>query len=405
MTSDTSWRNLELRVAKYFERSGYAARTNHKERGRSGLVHEIDVLVEMTDAAGRHRVAVECKAWRSPIEKEVIYKLEKVMQDVGLSKGIVISAGGLRSGARVAAEQAHIDVWGRDEIRHFLGDEALAGLPLAAPDEAPGIEASVTLEMAEREIRKARKGFAGIGGEDVASISLIWAPAVEFQLAATRVQPGLIRAREEVIRRWNLFEELTGRLLGQRDEPRSFVTVSLGGAVLRAQKTPPQIVADMKRTLGKHRTAKTETAQKVRQAAYNAIGLPGSTREFTIEAEKAVFVPFFVGSLRHKGTERLIAIHAQLATRSVELEHALHERIDVVRNALQDAASDGTPGNGIRESAPAIEAASPPIESAVVMAPTCRCGQGMVLRHRKVDSAAFWGCSTFPRCRQTLPID
>lgn len=161
MTSAGNWRNLEQRVANYFERNGYTARTNQKERGRSGLVHEIDVLAEKRDAAGTHRVAVECKAWRSPVEKDVIYKLEKVMQDAGLSKGIVVSIGGLRTGARVAADQPHIDVWGPDEIRHYLGEEALAGLPLAAPDEVLRIEVTIGREAAEREIKK--DGAASLG--------------------------------------------------------------------------------------------------------------------------------------------------------------------------------------------------------------------------------------------------
>ena len=129
MISDPSWRNLELRVARYFELNGYTARTNQKEQGRSGLVHEIDVLAEKRDAAGMHGVAVECKAWRSPVEKDVVYKLEKVMQDAGLSKGMVVALSGLRSGARVAADEAHIEVWEPAEIRHYLGDEALACLP------------------------------------------------------------------------------------------------------------------------------------------------------------------------------------------------------------------------------------------------------------------------------------
>lgn len=77
-TTAASWRNLEQRVAQYFERNGYTAHVNHREQGRSGLLHEIDVLAEKRDAAGIHRVVVECKAWRSPIEKDVVYKLEKV---------------------------------------------------------------------------------------------------------------------------------------------------------------------------------------------------------------------------------------------------------------------------------------------------------------------------------------
>lgn len=405
MTSAGTWRNLELRVAQYFQRNSYTARTNQKETGRSGLVHEIDVLAERRDVAGTHRVAVECKAWRSPVEKDVIYKLEKVMQDVGLSKGIVVSAGGLRAGARVAAEQAHIEVWGPDEIRHYLGDEALAGLPLVRPDEGLGIEVTVARGVAEREVKRARGGFAGVGTEEITSIDLLWIPAFELQLAVTRLRPGIVNDREEVIRRWNLFEALTGRLVGQRDEPRSFVTVALDAAVPRRQKASPQIVSEMRRTLGKHRTAKTEAAQTARQKAYNAIGLPGSTREFVLEAEKPVFVPYFVALLRRKGRERFIPIHAGLGARSEAVEHALHEKVDIVTAANADASKRPVP-DGDRGDGPSIVTpASTSTPTQPPVAASCRCGAVMVLRQRKADGAAFWGCSTFPRCRHTLAID
>lgn len=405
MSRGGSWRNLEQRVAQYFERNGYTSRTNQPQTGRSGLVHEIDVLAEKQDAAGTHRVAVECKAWRAPVEKDVIYKLEKVMQDTGLSKGIVVSVGGLRAGARTAAEQAHIEVWGPDEIRHYLGDEALAGLPLAAPDEALGVEVAVDADSAERDIRKARSGFAGMGSEEITSIELLWVPAIEMHLAVTRVRPGLVRDREELVGRWALFEALTGRLIGARDEPRDFVAVQLDGAALRRQKGPPQIVSDLRRTLSKHRTAKSDAAQKRRQEALNAVGLPGSTREFAVEEDKDVFVPFYVGFLRRKGSERVIAIHAGMGMRVGAVEQALHEKIDLVRRTLRDTSSavghvaDAEPG--APPHAPATSAADrmPAEEHAA-----CVCGAEMVVRHRKADGQPFLGCSTFPRCRHTRPV-
>lgn len=36
--------------------------------------------------------------------------------------------------------------------------------------------------------------------------------------------------------------------------------------------------------------------------------------------------------------------------------------------------------------------------------PTCRSGAQMVMRRRRRDGAPFYGCSTFPACRQTKPI-
>jgi len=396
-----TWRNLEQRVAQYFERNGYTTRLNHREQGRSGLLHEIDVLAEKRDAAGVHRVVIECKAWRSAIEKDVVYKLEKVMQDAGLTKGIIVSAGGLRSGARIAAEQAHVEIWGPDEIRHHLGDEALAGLPLRAPDAATGVPVSIDRGAAEREIRKARGGFAGVGSEDVASIDLVWVPCVEFQLAVTRVRPGLIKDKEELIRKWVLFEVLAGRLIGGRDEARSFEPVDLDAPVVRQQRSAAQVLSEVRKVLGKHRNAKSDAALKARQDAYNAVGLPGSTREFAVEGEKAVFVPFFIGTLSRRGTERLVAIHAGNGARVETVEQALHEKIDVLRRALRENESRLAPPVMSVSNSQAMPPAAP--EQSAEEARACRCGAAMVLRHRKADGAAFWGCSTFPKCRNTEP--
>lgn len=384
----SSWRHLEQRVAEYFERNGYTAKANQHVQGRSGLAHEIDVLAERRDAAGLHRVVVECKAWQSAVDKDVVYKLLEVMRDAGLSKGIIVSAGGMSAGARVAAAEAHVEMWGPDEIRHHLGDDALAGLPLAVPDTAIGAPVRIDAFTAEREIRKARGGFAGIGTEDVASINMVWIPCFEFQLAITRVRPGLVKDREELVRRWTLFEALAGRLVGWREGQSAFEPVQLDAPVIRQQRSAAQVLAVVRKTLAKHRNARTDAAEIARQGAYNAVGLPGSTREFAVEDEQSVVVPFYIGTLRRKTSERFVAVSANTGQRIESVERALHEKVDVLRRALTDAEAKvlARPDRRIAET------------------PTCACGAPMVLRRRAADGERFWGCSTFPRCRQTQPM-
>lgn len=397
--SSSSWRNLEQRVAQYFERNGYTTRTNHREQGRSGLVHEIDVLAETRDAAGIHRVVIECKAWRSAIEKDVVYKLEKVMQDAGFSKGIIVSIGGSRSGTRVAADQAHIEIWGPDEVRYHLGEDALAGLPLRAPEEALGVHVGIDRTRAEEEIRQARGGFVGIGREDIASVDLVWIPCFELRLAVTRVRPGIFNDKEELVQRWALYEALSGRLVGARDDARTFKQINLNGPVVRQQRSAAQVVAEIRKIVVKHRNAKSDTARTRRKVAYNAVGLPGSTREFAIEEEKPVFVPFYVGTLRRKTSERLIAIHAGNGARIESVERALHDKVDLLRRVL----AESSPQVPIKSSTANLVVTDHEPAS-VDDARTCRCGELMVLRHRKADGAAFWGCSTFPRCRHTEQV-
>jgi hypothetical protein len=119
-----------------------------------------------------------------------------------------------------------------------------------------------------------------------------------------------------------------------------------------------------------------------------------------------VFVPFYVGRLRRKASERLIAIHAGLGSRSEAVEQALHEKIVVVRSALDDVAVKDvavTEQPAERAALPG-ETSLPSSEGPATATPSCRCGAAVVLRHRKADGEAFRGCSAFPRCRQTRPI-
>ncbi len=107
--------------------------------GRSGGRHEGDVLAEKSDALTSFRIAVECKAWNSPIEKEVVSELHYVMNDLGLHKGVIISLTGTRSGADTAAQSLGIDVWGPDELCHHLGETVLSDVAGPAPSRGgPG---------------------------------------------------------------------------------------------------------------------------------------------------------------------------------------------------------------------------------------------------------------------------
>ena len=67
----------------------------------------------------------------------------------------------------------------------------------------------------------------------------------------------------------------------------------------------------------------------------------------------------------------------------------------VARRPAPRSADRGRPA-ATRPSTPTPSGAAPPV---------CRCGAPMVRRARRSDGAAFYGCSTFPRCRQTRPIE
>ena len=74
--------------------------------GKSGATHQIDVYWEFSLAGVRHRVAVECKDYESPIKKEKIASFKGVLDDIaGNIQGIYASRVGYQKGALQFAEQ------------------------------------------------------------------------------------------------------------------------------------------------------------------------------------------------------------------------------------------------------------------------------------------------------------
>src|SRR5215211_3329783 len=86
------WAELERAVEQVFAADGYTTARNTRIVGRSGGTHEIDVLAEKQDAVTSVRVAVECKAWDRPINKDVVAKAAWVRDDAGIHKTIVVTS-------------------------------------------------------------------------------------------------------------------------------------------------------------------------------------------------------------------------------------------------------------------------------------------------------------------------
>lgn len=76
--------------------------------GKSGLQHEIDVYYEFVRAGVRHRVAIECKDWKTPVSKGQILEFEAKLRDVGNITGVVVSRCGYHSGADTFAKHADV---------------------------------------------------------------------------------------------------------------------------------------------------------------------------------------------------------------------------------------------------------------------------------------------------------
>ena len=65
-----------------------------KVKGKSGILHQIDVLTTHTDGNHNYDTAIECKYWKQKVNKDTVMKLAAIIDDAGISKGIIVTRSG-----------------------------------------------------------------------------------------------------------------------------------------------------------------------------------------------------------------------------------------------------------------------------------------------------------------------
>lgn len=104
-------------------------------KGRSGQGHEIDVYYEFERAGIRHRVAIECKDWSSPVSKGEIHEFESKIREIGNIIGAFVSRNGFQSGCEKVAEFNGIILMRLSDLPSFTSLIAQRLKSVALPDE------------------------------------------------------------------------------------------------------------------------------------------------------------------------------------------------------------------------------------------------------------------------------
>lgn len=101
-----TWQELEARVARILEESGYAAEVQKTLRLARGQVN-VDVWAdEQTNPS--NVIAVECKHWRTAVSQDVVHGFRTVVGDSGANMGLIVSTGGFQRGAIEAATYSNV---------------------------------------------------------------------------------------------------------------------------------------------------------------------------------------------------------------------------------------------------------------------------------------------------------
>lgn len=110
------------------ERIQVSRRTTFRLPG--GESYEIDVYYEFYKAGVRHRVAIECKDWKRPIDQGKILEFHQKIKNIGNDVvGVVISRSGFQSGVETVAARHNVLLLTGDDLpslAQLLGQQIIS---------------------------------------------------------------------------------------------------------------------------------------------------------------------------------------------------------------------------------------------------------------------------------------
>ena len=110
VTNTLDWKTYESITKYIYETLGMQSGVTIKGygstcivKGKSGVSHQIDVITSHTDGSHTYETAIECKYLKEKVNKDVVMKLVQILEDTGISKGIIVSKSGFtRDGIQYA---------------------------------------------------------------------------------------------------------------------------------------------------------------------------------------------------------------------------------------------------------------------------------------------------------------
>ncbi|TIY11330.1 MAG: restriction endonuclease [Mesorhizobium sp.] len=103
------WKEYQEEAAEFFRSLGLKAETDLRIQGVR-TSHDIDVLVTIDMAGFDVRWFVECKYWKTAVNKLHVLALREIVADCGADRGIILCEEGFQSGAIEAANLTNVQV-------------------------------------------------------------------------------------------------------------------------------------------------------------------------------------------------------------------------------------------------------------------------------------------------------
>jgi hypothetical protein len=323
---------LEQQIAAFLGQHGYAVSTNLRAQGRSGAIHELDVVGDKSDGLTSFRLVVECKAWTSAIDKEVVYKLAAELADLGAARGIIVTPSGWTVQAGQAAAQANIELWGPNELRSRFGGPALEQFRFRQPEVGVmGTQFTVSYEAALQTLRHAAHGRLGFGRDEMAWCGQLWLPVWILQIAVTR-EEGTFRKVPRVTRVWNGYDGLRGRLVQIDTGPPPVVTVDVSIGYLRPRLQQGVVDKAIRKAAEQWRKVVTQSAKQRYARTLAEMGLRVPFDTVSVETTTLTYYPVWMALLQKGSQERIAAVDGTSGVERVDLGQLLTSDTQLVRH-------------------------------------------------------------------------
>jgi hypothetical protein len=112
--TEKKWREFEQLVAQIQQGLAPDARVEHDVRlagERTGEPRQVDVLLTQTIGQYTMRVAIDCKDYKTPVDVKGVEEFYGLVDDIGVNKGVLVSASGFTTTAKKRAKGLRIDLY------------------------------------------------------------------------------------------------------------------------------------------------------------------------------------------------------------------------------------------------------------------------------------------------------
>jgi hypothetical protein len=106
------WKEFELFVTDLYQGSDeVTVDHNAFEKGKSGAKYQIDVRVIQKFKLHQIKILIECKRWKSKVDRHVINVMASAIDDLNANKGVIFTTKGYEEGAILYAKSKNIDIF------------------------------------------------------------------------------------------------------------------------------------------------------------------------------------------------------------------------------------------------------------------------------------------------------